>query len=84
MLDYLAYFNEWDKNWYEDIEELWNFDDKDIEAALIAMAFPKPEDPRVEELKKLILDRFDNDLVKYYEWSLIIRKIRKVNVPDYT
>ena len=57
------------------LEQLWKIDDKDIEAAFIAMALPKPEDPRVEELKNMILDRFDNDIIKYYEWSLIIRKM---------
>ena len=30
---------------------------------------------KIQELKKMILERFDNDLPKYYEWSLEIRQM---------
>ena len=66
----------------DDDEDLWTFDDKDMNAALVTMAYPKKREIRIEdrrtmeqaeELKEMILERFDNDFQKYYEWSLVIR-----------
>ena len=31
--------------------------------------------PKIQVLKKMILDQFDNDFPKYYEWSLKIRQM---------
>ena len=58
---------------------LWSFDDDNMEAAFISMAYPKQENQRIEELKKLILDRFNNDRRQYYDWSLKIRKMVSSN-----
>ena len=63
-------------------DDLWTFEDKDMNAALVTMAYPKRGETRIEdsstmekakELKDMILERFDNDFHKYYEWSLEIR-----------
>ena len=77
-----------------DYGDLWNFTDKDMEAALVTMAYPKAEDKKVfekikkfscfgpkqedkevEELKEIIMDRFNNDAIEYYKWSLKISKV---------
>ena len=54
-------------------KELWTFEKKDLDAALVTMLYPVKEDAQIEELKEMILERFDNDSNKYYEWSLKIR-----------
>ena len=53
--------------------ELWTFEKKDLDAALVKMLYPTKEDAQVQELKEMILERFDNDSNKYFEWSLKIR-----------
>ena len=53
--------------------ELWTFEKRDLDAALVTMLYPVKEDGQIQELKEMILERFDNDSNKYYEWSLKIR-----------
>ena len=58
-----------------DYGDLWNFIEKDMESALVTMAYPKQEDKKVEELKEIIMERFNNDSIEYYKWSLKISKV---------
>ena len=54
-----------------DEEDLWNFRGEDLEAALTAIAYQRKNDKtgREKELKNLIMERFDNNEAKFFEWS---------------
>ena len=54
-----------------DEENLWNFRGEDLEAALTAIAYQRKNDKtgREKELKNLIMERFDNNEAKFFEWS---------------
>lgn len=56
-----------------DEEGLWNFGGEDLEAALMGLAYQRKQDKseRSKELKKLIMERFNN-MVDFCEWSRII------------
>ena len=71
------YVTTWNKHGEHilDYGDLWTFTDNDMEAALITMAYPKKEDPKIEELKGIIMDRFNNDTFEFYKWSLNISKV---------
>ena len=73
MINYDEFVSDWLHQDYIDYDELWTFDKKDLDAALVAMLYPGKEEAQIEELKQMILERFGNDSIKYYEWSLKIR-----------
>ena len=70
------YVKSWDKFGTHFLEEknLWNFGGKDLEAAIMALAYPRKESKSEQytDLKNLIMDRFENKLSKFREWSGII------------
>ena len=62
--------------------ELWNFDGEDLEAALNKILYPRKNNKTekcnksqmnlIEELRKLIMGKFDDDKNAFYEWSQTI------------
>ena len=54
-----------------DEENLWNFGGEDLEAALTSIAYQRKNHKtgRTKDLKNLIMERFNNDKVKFFEWS---------------
>ena len=62
-----------------DEETLWNFGTEDLESALNKIVYPrkkKKTDQKseakislIEELRKLIMEKFNDDKNKFYEWS---------------
>ena len=54
-----------------DEENLWSFGSEDLEAALTAIAYQRKNDKteRTKALKNLIMDRFDHNEAKFFEWS---------------
>ena len=54
-----------------DEKSLWNFGGEDLEAALALVAYQKilDKNERTKDLKELIMDRFDNNIVGFFEWS---------------
>lgn len=71
------YVTTWNKHGEHilDYGDFWTFTDNDMEAALITMAYPKKEDLKIEELKGIIMGRFNNDTFEFYKWSLNISKV---------
>jgi len=65
-----------------DEDALWNFGSEDFESALIKIAYPsekndkksKDEKSLIDELRKLIMEKFDDDKIKFYEWSQAVHK----------
>ena len=65
-----------------DEDGLWNFDAEDLESAIFGISYPrkknkteKTDDGQVdliEELRKLIIGKFDDDKNAFYEWSQTI------------
>ena len=54
---------------------IWKFSKKDLKAAIMRIAYPceDGDTERVEDLKNLILERFDDGgLTEFYEWSKTI------------
>ena len=54
-----------------DEENFWIFGGEDLEAALTAVAYQRKTDKteRIKDLKNLIMERFDNNETKFFEWS---------------
>lgn len=50
IIDYTKYFSNWAISWQNDYPGLWTFDDDDLEAAFITMAYPKKEKSRKDWL----------------------------------
>ena len=50
IIDYNKYYSNWDLTWEEDFQGIWTFDDDDLEAAFITMAYSKKEDSRKDWL----------------------------------
>ena len=75
-------------------DTLWNFGTEDLELALNKIVYPrkrKKNDEKsggeislIEELRKRIMEKFDDDKVKFYEWSQTVheevRLLSKKNV----
>jgi len=59
-----------------DENTLWYFGNDDLEAALAMVAYSKKKEDngRTKDLKDLIMERFDNDKMKFFEWSCSIHK----------
>ena len=63
---------------------LWNFGDEDLESAIIGIAYPRKQKKTeedggdkislVQELRKLIMGKFDNDKSAFYEWSQTVHE----------
>jgi len=62
-----------------DEDALWNFSGEDLESAIIGIAYPRKNDKLdekaedklslIDELRKLIMDKFGDDKNAFYEWS---------------
>ena len=54
-----------------DEKTLWYFGNDDLEAALTVVAYSKKKEDngRTKDLKDLIMEQFDNDVMKFFEWS---------------
>ena len=63
---------------------LWNFGTEDLESALIRITYPRRKQKNdkkaegknglIEDLRKLIMEKFDNDKNKFYEWSQTVHE----------
>ena len=80
-----------------DEDALWNFGTEDLELALNKIVYPRKktkndrksegENSLIEELRKRIMEKFDDDKVKFYEWSQTVHEevrllFKKNNVPN--
>ena len=62
-----------------DEDALWNFSGEDLESAIIGIAYPRKNNivdknaedklSLVDEMRKLIIDKFGDDKNAFYEWS---------------
>ena len=54
-----------------DVKTLWNFGTEDLEAALMRLSYPRKNDTTelTTELTKLIMERFDNNMHMFFDWS---------------
>ena len=72
------YVNSWGKYGQHmlDEETLWNFGGEDLESALTAINYETKNDKseRIKELQNLIMERFDNNINDFFEWSRGLHK----------
>ena len=72
------YVNSWGKYGQHmlDEETLWNFGGEDLEAALTDLSYENKTDrsERCTELKRLIMERFDNNMSEFGNWSRTVHK----------
>ena len=54
-----------------DEKSLWNFGGEDLEAALLVVSYQRKNDKteRTKDLKNLIMERFENNISTFFEWS---------------
>ena len=59
-----------------DVPNLWNFGGEDLEAALTDLSYENKNDhsERCTELKKMIMERFDNNMSEFGNWSRTVHK----------
>ena len=67
-----------------DESALWNFGDEDLESAIIGIAYPRKQKKideetedkinLIEELRKLIMGKFDDNKNAFYEWSQTVHE----------
>ena len=52
-------------------EDIWRFSGEDLELAIMGLAYPrKKEKPeRVQVLHNMIMEKFEQDVVAFREWS---------------
>ena len=65
-----------------DEESLWNFGGEDLEAALMALTYRRKKDKsgRAKELINLIMERFDNNMADFVQWSQDIHSEVSLNM----
>ena len=67
------YVKSWNNFGQHVIDEtgLWNFGGEDLEAALMALTYKRKTDKteRTKDLKDMIMERFDNNMAAFVEWS---------------
>ena len=67
------YVKSWNNFGQHVIDEtgLWNFGGDDLEAALMALTYKRKTDKteRTKDLKEMIMERFDNNMAAFVEWS---------------
>ena len=72
------YVNSWGKYGQHMLDEkrLWNFGGEDLEAALTAIVYQRKNDKseRITDLKDLIMERFDNNIIDFVQWSRGLHK----------
>ena len=78
------YFKTWGLQGQHVIDEdgLWNFGRTDLELALVRIVYPKKKNDKeskgkinlIEELRKLIMEKFYDDKNKFYEWSQTVHE----------
>ena len=72
------YVNSWGKYGQHMLDEqtLWNFGGEDLEAALTVVAYQTKNDKseRTKELQDLIMERFDDNIINFFEWSRDLHK----------
>ena len=72
------YVNSWGKYGQHMLDEqtLWNFGGEDLEAALTVVAYQTKNDKseRTKELQDLIMERFDDNIINFFEWSRGLHK----------
>ena len=78
------YFKTWGLQGQHVIDEdgLWNFGRTDLELALVRIVYPKKKNDKeskgkislIEELRKLIMEKFYDDKNQFYEWSQTVHE----------
>ena len=76
-----------------DEDALWNFGDEDLESALTRIVYPRKQKKvgkevedqitLVEEIGKLIMEKFDNDKTAFYEWSQTVHEEVRLYFNDF-
>ena len=64
--------------------DLWKFHDCDLEKAIMRLAFPREKErtERVQALADLIMERFDQDSLVFYQWAEKIHKEVIESLPE--
>ena len=57
-------------------KDLWNFGADDLETAIMTLAFPRKRETtdRYQALTDLIMEKFEQDGMAFYEWAVKIHK----------
>ena len=53
------------------VKEIWQFGDDDLETVIMGLAFPRKKEKSelVEALSGLIMEKFEQDGIAFYEWA---------------
>ena len=56
--------------------DLWKFNGEDLEKAITGLAFPRKKErsERFQALKDLIMEKFDQDSMIFYQWAVKIHE----------
>ena len=65
-----------------DIPNLWNFGGEDLEAALTELSYENKDhqSERCTQLKIMIMERFDNNMSDFVNWSRTVHKQVRENI----
>ena len=58
-------------------KDLWNFGGDDLETVIMGLAFPRKKEKkaeRVQALTDLIMEKFEQDRMAFYEWAAKIHE----------
>ena len=69
-----------------DVPNLWNFGGEDLEAALTCLSYENKNDQSelCTELKKMIMERFDNNTLDFVNWSRNVHKQVSDSIVKYS
>ena len=65
-------------------KELWNFGADDLETIIMTLALPRKRQKteRFQALTNLIMEKFEQDCMAFYEWAAKIHKEAIVTLPE--
>ena len=66
--------------------DLWKFNGEDLEKAITGLAFPRKKDKseRLKALTDLIMEKFDQDSMVFYQWAVKIHEKVIETFPETT
>ena len=66
--------------------DLWNFNGDDLEKAITGLAFPRKKEKteRLQALTDLIMEKFDQDSMVFYQWAARIHEEVIETLPETT
>ena len=64
--------------------DLWKFNGDDLEKAITKLAFPRKNEKteRVQALTDLIMEKFDQDSMVFYQWAVKIHEEVIESIPE--